>query len=129
MRCVGRPGEFDTLTFYLAVTYTIPMSTVLENTHEVTSRIRELEPQLRARGVKRLALFGSFARNEARVDSDVDMLVEFAPGQKSFDNFLALCELLEQRLERPVELVTLESLSPHIGPHILREAQDVITAG
>jgi predicted nucleotidyltransferase len=104
------------------------MSTVLETTHEVTARIRALEPQLRTRGVKRLALFGSFVRNESHADSDVDMLVEFIPGHKTFDNFLAVCELLEQTLQRPIELVTLESLSPHIGPHILREAQDVIFA-
>ena len=45
-------------------------------------------------GVQRLALFGSVQRNEARSDSDVDVLVEFLPGQKTFDHLLALGELL-----------------------------------
>ena len=76
-----------------------------------------------------MALFGSFARNTQHADSDVDFLVEFLPGSKTYDNFFAVCELLEESLERPVELITLESLSPHIGPHILREAEDVVVAG
>ena len=67
-------------------------------------------------------------RNEARSESDVDLLVEFAPGQESLDRFLALCDLLETRLGHPVELVTTESLSPFLGPHILAEAADVLRA-
>lgn len=74
-------------------------------------------------------LFGSVARGEARPDSDVDVLVEFAPGQKNIDRFLTLAELLERVLQRPVELVTPEALSPYIGPHILAEATDVVRTG
>jgi len=86
------------------------------------------EPEIRALGVARLALFGSVLRNQARPDSDVDLLVQFAPGAKTYDHFLALSELLERRLGRPVELVTTEALSPFIGPRILAEAQDVLRA-
>jgi len=68
------------------------------------------------------------ARGEARDDSDVDFLVEFAPGRKSFDAFMELAFLLEELTGRRVELVTTESLSPYIGPHILREAVDVLRA-
>jgi predicted nucleotidyltransferase len=77
-------------------------------------------------GVQRLALFGSVQRNEARGDSDVDILVEFVPGQKTFDHLLALAELLEGMLGHRVELVTAESLSPYLRPYILNEAQDVL---
>jgi uncharacterized protein len=101
------------------------MSTILEGRQEVFERIRDLTPQLRALGIARLALFGSFVRNAQHAHSDVDLLVQFAPGRKTFDNFNAACELLEQALGRQVELVTIESLSPFIGPHILREAEDV----
>jgi hypothetical protein len=79
-------------------------------------------------GVRRLALFGSVARDEARSDSDVDLLVEFEPGMKSFDRFVELCDLLESTLGHRVELVTTEALSPFIGPHILAEATDVLRA-
>ena len=104
------------------------MSAVLESRQEVIERIRGLATQLRDLGVRRLALFGSFVRNAQRPASDVDLLVEFAAGRKSFDNFTAACDLLEEALGRPVELVTIESLSPYIGPHILREAEDVIVS-
>lgn len=95
---------------------------------EACARLAQSEHDIRALGVARLALFGSVARNEARPDSDVDVLVQFAPGAKTYDRFLALSELLEARLERRVELVTTESLSPYIGPRILAEAQDVLRA-
>jgi predicted nucleotidyltransferase len=86
------------------------------------------EPDIRALGVTRLALFGSVARDEAGPDSDVDILVQFAAGTKTYDRFLVLSELLEQQLGRPVDLVTTDSLSPFIGPRILAEAQDVLRA-
>ena len=57
------------------------------------------------------------------MQSDVDLLVEFEEGQKSFDNFMHLSFLLEEVLQRRVELVTLEALSPYIGPYILREVE------
>lgn len=90
--------------------------------------LRASEPEIRALGVARLALFGSVLRNQARPDSDVDLLVQFVAGAKTYDHFLALSELLELRLGRSVELVTTEALSPFIGPRILAEAQDVLRA-
>jgi len=95
---------------------------------QAISRLQAVEADIRSLGVRRLALFGSVLRNEARPDSDVDLLVEFHPHLKSFDHFLALAELLESVLERRVEIVTTEALSPYIGPHILAEAADVLRA-
>ncbi len=91
-------------------------------------RLRAAEREILALGVARLALFGSVLHGSARPDSDVDLLVEFASGAKTFDRFVRLCDLLEARLGRRVELVTPESLSPFIGPRILADAQDVLRA-
>jgi predicted nucleotidyltransferase len=55
--------------------------------------------------------------------SDVDLLVEFEPSRKTFDNFITLTFLLEDHLQRRVELVPVESLSPYIGPSILEEVK------
>lgn len=90
--------------------------------------IRDAEPRIRELGVRRLALFGSVLRDEARPDSDVDLLVQFQPGQKTARRFFALYDLLEELMGRRVELVTTEALSPFIGPHILAEATDVLPA-
>ena len=75
--------------------------------------------------MRRLGLFGSFVREEPRSESDVDVLVEFEPGRKTFDAFMQLAFFLETLFGRRVELVTSESLSPYIGPHILREMEYV----
>ena len=61
---------------------------------DVIERVKNAEAQIAGLGVRRLALFGSVVRDEARPDSDVDILVEFDPSRKTFDNFLALSESL-----------------------------------
>ena len=83
--------------------------------------VQEHQSQIQAFGVKRLGLFGSFVRGEQNDESDVDFLVEFCPDRKTFDSFIHLAFYLEDLLQRRVELVTPESLSPFIGPHILKE--------
>ena len=95
---------------------------------QAIARLVAAETEIRALGVQRLALFGSVLRGDSTAGSDVDLLVQFAPGAKTFNRFLALSELLETRLERHVDLVTVESLSPFIGPKILAEAHDVLRA-
>jgi uncharacterized protein len=95
---------------------------------QAIERLLAIEADIRALGVQRLAIFGSVVRGQARLDSDVDLLIQFFPGAKTYDRFLALSELLEARLERKVELVTVEALSPFLGPRILAEAEDVLRA-
>ncbi len=73
---------------------------------QAVRRIAECEPEVRALGVARLALFGSVLRGKTHSDSDFDLLVQFAPGAKSYARFFALAELLETHLGRRVELVT-----------------------
>jgi predicted nucleotidyltransferase len=92
---------------------------------ETLGRLRDSAERIRACGVRRLDLFGSILRDDAQADSDVDLMVEFEPGAKSYDNFLRLSLLLEEVLGRRVELLTRESLSPYIGPRILEEAEHV----
>jgi len=56
-------------------------------------------------------------------DSDIDLLVEFEAGRKTFDAFIKLSFFLEDVLHHRVELVTMEALSPYIGPYILKEVE------
>lgn len=62
----------------------------------VEERLLTAERDIRALGVARLALFGSVLHGTAQPDSDVNLLVQFASGAKSFDRFVRLCELLEE---------------------------------
>jgi predicted nucleotidyltransferase len=89
------------------------------------STLRGFLPELRSEfRVRRLALFGSTARDEARDDSDLDVLVEFEGGP-TFDSFMGLKLLLEDRLGRRVDLVTPAALKPRLRPVVEREAIDV----
>ena len=99
------------------------METLVQTKQDILNVIFENQSRIRALGVKRLGLFGSFLHGQQTADSDVDLLVEFEPDQKTFDNFMKLTFLLETLLQRRVELVTKEALSPYIGPHILQEVQ------
>ena len=67
--------------------------------------------EIRALGARRIGVFGSFARGQARDDSDVDVYVEFEESKRTYDNFFALHELLENLLERRVDLVTDKALT------------------
>jgi len=90
---------------------------------ELFSALATHRARLKDYGVRRCGVFGSFASGKQTERSDVDILVEFEPGKKSFDNFIHLAQFLEETLGRKVELVTPESLSPYIGPHILSEVE------
>jgi predicted nucleotidyltransferase len=97
----------------------------VETREEVVGRLEREAGRLLSLGVRRLRLFGSFARQEPSRESDVDLLVDFASGSKTFDNFMGLAEFLEEVLNRRVELVTTDSLSSYLRPSILAEARDV----
>lgn len=80
---------------------------------------------IRSYGVLKLGIFGSFVTGKLKQDSDIDFLVEFAPLQKNFDNYIDLSFYLEDLLGRRVELVTPQALSKYIGPHILKQVEHV----
>ena len=84
--------------------------------------IRLHEGEIRERfHVRRIGVFGSHARGEARAGSDVDVLVEFEPGHLTFDNFAELKFHLEYLFRREVDLVTEDALRPEMRDAILGE--------
>jgi len=101
------------------------MRQVIQNKETLVSQLLAHGSEIRSFGVSKLSIFGSFAKNRPGNDSDVDFLVEFDAGKKNYDNFMELSFYLEDLLDREVELVTPESLSRHIGPHILKQAENV----
>jgi len=98
---------------------------MIETKQDILNVIDQNRSVLRALGVIKIGLFGSFVREEQHQESDIDLLIEFEPGRKTFDTFMELSFFLEEVLQRRIELVTLESLSPYIGPHILKEVEYV----
>lgn len=98
----------------------------VQNKTEIIERLQKHQTTLQKLGVQHCGLFGSFIGGNINAQSDVDLLVRFNPEQKTFDNFMNLCFFLEDILGRSVDVVTPESLSPYIGPHILEEVEDVL---
>ncbi|WP_275285895.1 nucleotidyltransferase family protein [Halomonas elongata] len=72
-------------------------------------------------GVRSLALFGSMSRDEARDDSDIDILVSF-DGPATSARYFGVQFYLEDLLGHPVDLVTDKALRPELRPYIEREA-------
>lgn len=91
---------------------------------EIISLIQAHSQALERFGVQSLDLFGSWARDEARPDSDVDLLVEFR-STPDFDQFMDLKFFLEDLLHRRVDLVTASALKPRMRPQVEREAVHV----
>ncbi len=87
---------------------------------DLINRLRTMRPWLASYGVQDISLFGSFARDEARSDSDVDLLVTFDP-QPGLA-FFTLERELSARLGRLVELSTPEAMHPLVRERALAEA-------
>jgi predicted nucleotidyltransferase len=94
------------------------------NRTEIIAKLKAIEPQLRARGVAALYLFGSYARDEARPDSDVDVFVDPAD-----DDAFGLIPLFDSRAVvestlpgTEIAYSTRGSIVPRYRPYIERDA-------
>ncbi len=89
----------------------------------VIAKLREHEPELKAAGVTRLALFGSVARGDASAQSDVDLMAEFDSGREfSLLDRVRLENRLADLLGVPVDLTPAKSLKDGIRERAAREA-------
>ncbi len=92
---------------------------------QILHKLIELKPELQSRfGVKRLALFGSMARDEAGTDSDVDILISF-DGPATSQRYFGTQFFLEDELGCSVDLVTEKALRSELRPYIEQEAVNV----
>jgi hypothetical protein len=89
--------------------------------NEILDRIKKNWRKIERFGVRRIGVFGSCVREEAMESSDVDLLVEFEEDRKNFENFIGLAYFLEDLLGKRVDLLTPESISPHIRPFVEKE--------
>ncbi|MEA5617482.1 nucleotidyltransferase family protein [Cronbergia sp. UHCC 0137] len=76
---------------------------------------------IKSYGVISMALFGSFARDEAKTTSDLDLLVEFQ-GKVTFDQYMDLKFFLEDSLGLSVDLVTKKMLKPQVINSVEKDA-------
>lgn len=79
---------------------------------------------LKENKIKKAGIFGSYARGEARKDSDIDILVE--PTKNMGFGFFGLQIDLEEKLKKKVDLVSYNGISPYLKDNILKEEVKII---
>lgn len=94
---------------------------MVTNKQQIIDTLKQNKNELEKFGVERVGIFGSFVSGRQTKESDIDLLVEFKKGQKNFQNFMGTANFTETIMGRNVDLLTPESLSPYIAPHIEKE--------
>ncbi len=85
------------------------------------ARIKKaITPLLRQNGVIRAGVFGSYARGQEKKSSDVDILVKFK-GKKSLLSLSSLELKIEKKLKKKADVLTYNSINPHLKERILNE--------
>ncbi|MCX7309635.1 MAG: nucleotidyltransferase family protein [Afipia sp.] len=93
------------------------------NSLEALETLRRSEKALRARGVRRAALFGSVARGDNRPDSDIDIMIEVDPDAHiTVFEYVGLKEYISGLFNEPVDVVSREGLKPYVRPAATADA-------
>jgi predicted nucleotidyltransferase len=93
------------------------------NSSEVLETLRRSEAALRARGVRRAALFGSLARGDNQPGSDIDIMVEIDPAARiTVFEYVGLKEYIAGLFDSPVDVVSRDNLKPYVRPAATADA-------
>lgn len=95
------------------------------NNDDIKGRLRNaIEKSSEKKVIKKAYLFGSYARGTSRSDSDVDILIEFDPGETvGFFKFVQIQRAIGESIGKPVDMSTPESLSKHFKDEVMRSAE------
>lgn len=86
---------------------------------EILNLIKKNRDTISRFQVKRLGLFGSFLYQSANPNSDIDLIVEFEKGEKTFDNYMDLKFFLEELFDRKVDLVLPNTIKQSLKSKIM----------
>ena len=88
----------------------------------VLMELFKVRATLRTFGVRRIGVFGSVSRNDAREDSDIDILADFPRGQITAANLFGLQDFLNDHFQRKVDVITVSGLKPFSRDLVMRDA-------
>ncbi len=92
------------------------------NSEIILKRIKKEKKKLKEKGVKKIGLFGSYAKDKQKQKSDIDFLIEF--DKVDFDRYLFILNLLKKMFNRKVDLVIETDLKPELN-YVKEEAKYV----
>ncbi len=98
------------------------MNKTVKNKDQILKMILNNKNIIRDFGVSKIGLFGSFVRNEQNEESDIDLIVQFEQGKKSYIKFINLSDYLEKLFNKKVDLLTEKGISPYMKSRIEKEA-------
>ncbi|OGZ84320.1 MAG: hypothetical protein A2599_02095 [Candidatus Staskawiczbacteria bacterium RIFOXYD1_FULL_39_28] len=87
---------------------------------------KKISPILKKNGVKKAAIFGSYARGEEKKRSDVDILIKYKYDNKSYFDLVGLQLELEKKLKKKVDLLTYDSIHPLLKKSILEDEKIIL---
>lgn len=95
--------------------------TMIQNKEQILNLIRINQDTIRNYGISKIGLFGSYVRGDQEKNSDIDLIVYFKEGEKSYNKFFKLSEYLESLFDNKVDLLTDLGISPLIKEKIEKE--------
>jgi len=90
------------------------------NSKIIIKKLEENKKEIKAKGITKIGLFGSFVKNKQNSKSDIDILVEFS--HPTFDNYAEALLLLEKIFKKKIDLLTKQQLRPELK-YILKETK------
>ncbi|MPR34874.1 nucleotidyltransferase family protein [Salmonirosea aquatica] len=100
----------------------------VDNKKQLFDLLIQHQSNIKAFGAARIGLFGSFVRDEQNDSSDVDLLVEFQAGKKTFKNMVHLNYYLQALIHRKIQLVTWMGLADFVKKEVVKEIEYVAIA-
>ena len=97
----------------------------IEDKSQIFDLLKQHQSDIASYGAKRLGLFGSYVRNQQKETSDIDLLVEFQKGKKTFKNLVYLSYYLQDLFKHKVQLVTWMGLADFVKEEVVKEIEYV----
>ena len=92
------------------------------NSKKIIETLKREQAKMKEKGVKKIGLFGSYAKDNQKSGSDIDFLIEFK--KIDFDKYLYILNLLEKIFKKKIDLVIEEDLKPELN-YVKKEAKYV----
>lgn len=89
------------------------------NGEDIITFFKEHKSEIERYGVEKIGLFGSYSKNQEKENSDIDVLVQFKEGNKTFDNYMDLKFYLEDKFNKEIDLVIDENIKEDLKNEIL----------